>query len=113
MIYSLIELTPIPGKRDEILELLHFCVDRLGGKPGCLSSGVYEGNGERETILYLERWTSKEELYRHIQSSLFLGVLNAIDMAKEPMQITFCEVSDMKSMELVAALRTCSTAAAG
>ena len=106
MILSLIELTPIPGKREQILELLRFSVDRLRGRSGCLSSGVYEAD-EKETILYLERWTSEEELHRHIQSNLYLGILNATDLAMEPRGIAFCEVSDVKSLDLIVALRTC------
>jgi len=107
VILSLIELIPIPGKRDEILQLLHFSADRLGGKPGCLSSGVYEKDDEKETVLYLERWASKEELHRHIQSNLYLGILNATDLAVEPRGITFLEVSDVQSMNLIVSLRGC------
>lgn len=109
MILSLIELAPLPNKREEILELLRFSVDRLRGKPGCLSSGVYEAADENQTILYVERWISKEELHRHIQSNLYLGILNATDLAMEPREIAFCELSDMQSMELIVALRTGST----
>jgi quinol monooxygenase YgiN len=102
------ELTPIPGKREEMLELLRFSVDRLTGKPGCLSSGVYEAGDEKQTILYLERWESEKELHRHIQSILYLGVLNAMDLATEPREINFHEISDTKSMDLIVALRTAS-----
>lgn len=109
MILSLIELTPLPNKREEILELLRFSVDRLRGKPGCLSSGVYEADDENQTILYMERWTSKEELHRHIQSNHYRGILNATDLAMEPRDIAFCEISDVQSMQLIVALRTCST----
>ena len=106
MILALIELTPTPDKREQILECLRFSVDRLGGKPGCLSSGVYQADDEKGTILYLERWESEEALHRHIQSNLYLGVLNAMDLAMEPREITFYEISDTKSMELIVALRT-------
>jgi len=108
VILSLIELTPLPDKRDEILEILRFTVGRLTGRPGCLSSAYYEGCDEKHPILYLERWTSREELHRHIQSSLYLGILNATDLAMEPRGVAFCEVSDMRSMELIVALRTCN-----
>jgi quinol monooxygenase YgiN len=106
VILALMELMPIPDKREEILELLRFSADRLEGKPGCLSSGVYESGDERQTILYLERWESEEALHRHIQSNLYLGVLNAIDLAMEPREIKFLEISDTKSMKLIVALRS-------
>jgi quinol monooxygenase YgiN len=105
MIISMIELTPAPGNRKEILELLQFSVDRLRTKPGCLGCGVYEAGDERETILYLERWASEEELHRHIRSSLYLGVLSAMDLAEGARTISFHEVSETKSLELVVALR--------
>jgi len=105
-ILSLIELTPLPGKREEILELLRFSVDHVTGRPGCLSSGVYEGGDETHAILYLERWESEAALHRHIRSNLYRGVLNALDLAQEPRGISFHEISDSKSMELIVALRS-------
>lgn len=105
MILSFIELTPLPHKREEILELLRFSRDRLRGKPGCVSSGVYEAGDEKQSILYLERWKSKEELHRHIRSNLYLGILNATDLAVEPREINFYEISDTKSMDLIVSLR--------
>jgi quinol monooxygenase YgiN len=89
-----------------MLQLFRFCVDRLKGKPDCLSSAVYESRDGAEKILYLEQWKSTEDLNRHIHSNLYLGILNAIDLAIEPRGIRFCEVTDIKSMELVVAVRT-------
>jgi quinol monooxygenase YgiN len=105
---ELIELTPLPDKREEILELLRFSVGRLTGRLGCLSSGVYEAGDEKHAILYLERWVSEEALHRHIQSNLYRGVLNALDLSREPRGISFHEISETKSMELILALRTAS-----
>ena len=106
MVLSLIELTSTTGKRAEILELLRYCADGLVVKHGCLGSGVYEAGDQHETILYVERWKSAEEMHRHIQSNLYLGVLTAMDLASGPPDIRFYEVSDTKSMELIAALRS-------
>ena len=106
MVISLIELKSTLKRRGEILELLRYCVDGVGTKPGCLSSGVYEAGDQNENILYLERWRSTEELHRHIQSDLYRGVLNAIDLACGPPEISFFEVSETKSMELIASLRS-------
>ena len=106
MVVSLIELTSTLRSRGEILELLRYCVDELQTKPGCLGSGVYEANGENQSILYMERWKSVEELHRHIQSSLYRGVLTAMDLASGPPNVSYYEVSETKSMDLIAALRT-------
>jgi len=106
MIVSLIELKPSPGKRAEILELLRYSADHLETKPGCVSSGVYEEEDGEQTILYVERWRREEDLRRHIQSKLYLGVLNALDLAMDRRQVNFYEVSDTKSMEFIVAVRS-------
>ena len=105
MVLSLIELTCTLRSRGEILELLRYCADGLQTKPGCMGTGVYEAGDRNETILYLERWRSAEELHRHIQSNLYLGVLTAIDLASAPPDIRFYDVTDTKSMDLIASLR--------
>jgi quinol monooxygenase YgiN len=105
MILSLIELIALPGKREQILELLRFSADRVRTKLGCLGSGVYESGAENQIILYFERWESEEELCRHIRSSRYLGILNAIDLAKGPPEVTFHKVESTMSMELIAAVR--------
>ena len=106
MVLSLIELTSTLKCRGEILELLRYCADDLRTKPGCLGTGVYEAGDQNENILYLERWRSAEDLHRHIQSNLYLGVLNAMDLASAPPDVRYYEVSETKSMELIAALRS-------
>ena len=105
VIFAILELTAVLVNRETILELLRFTVDRLGTKSGCLGSRVYEAHDEQNTILYMERWASVEDLHRHIQSNLYRGVLNAMDLAEEPPKISFHEVSDTQSLELVVALR--------
>jgi quinol monooxygenase YgiN len=106
MVISLIELKSTIRSRGEILELLRYCADGLQTKPGCLGSGVYEAGDQNETILYLERWSSAAELHRHIQSNLYLGVLNAMDLASAPPDVRYYEVSETKSMDLIVALRS-------
>jgi quinol monooxygenase YgiN len=105
VVVSLIELTSTLRNRGEILELLRYCVDGLRTKPGCLGSGIYESSDQNENILYLERWKSIEELHRHIQSNLYFGVLTAMDLASRPPDVSYYEVAETKSMELIAAIR--------
>ena len=106
MIISIIELIPTPEKRQAVLEILRLTEDRARIKAGCIECGVYEASDERGTILYLERWRSSEDLHRHIRSSLYLGILNAMDLGQEAPEISFHEVSDTESMELIEALRS-------
>jgi quinol monooxygenase YgiN len=52
VILSFIEVRPLPGNREKILELLRFLVDSLETRRGCLAVGVYEADDEKGTILH-------------------------------------------------------------
>ena len=106
MIISLIELVPRLEKRQAMLEILQFVESGLARNPGCGGCRIYEGLDQNHTILYVEQWESKQALHNHIRSSLYLPVLNAIDLARTEPKITFHEVSDTRSMELIEALRS-------
>lgn len=105
MIISLLKLNPIPGKRETILDILQFAEEKVNQKRGCLGCGIYEDYNEGRTILYLEQWQSKKDMYRHIQSKLYLRILNTMDLCREKPDICLHEVSDTKHLELVEALR--------
>jgi len=105
MIISLLKLKPIPEKRQAILEILRFVKENVQLKRGCLESGIYQACEEFTMILYLETWQSKEEMDRHIQSDLYLRLLNAMDLCREKPDTCFHEVSEAKGLELVERLR--------
>jgi len=106
MVISLIELVPGLDTRQAMVEILHFVESRLAGNPGCVCCRIYEGLDENHTILYVEQWESEQALYNHIRSSLYLPVLNAIDLARSEPKISFHGVSNMGSMDLIEALRS-------
>jgi quinol monooxygenase YgiN len=105
MIISLLRLSPIPEKRQTILDILRFVEDKVLLKRGCLGCGIYAECDKGRSILYLEQWRSKEENHVHIQSKLYMRLLNAMDLGREAPEIFFIEVSDSKGMDLIEALR--------
>lgn len=105
MIISLLKLSPIPEKRQAILDVLRFVEDKVRLKRGCLGCGIYEECDKGRSILYLEQWRSKEENHLHIQSKLYLRLLNAMDLGRKSPEIVFLEVSDAKGIDLIEALR--------
>lgn len=106
MIISIIELTPVSSNRDKTLELLWFTVDRLETMRGCVSAGVYQASDQRRTILYLDCWESDAEFRRYVKSNLYLNVLNSLDLSQDIPVTNFYEVSNMKAMEFIVALRS-------
>lgn len=107
MIIASVRIVPLPEKRVEILDVLRHVQAMMHASAGCIACTVYEECGEEPSILYFEQWRSQEELHRHIQSHLYLQILTAMDLAREPPEILFHEVARSQGMELIEALRVC------
>ena len=102
---SLIRIVSVPERRDKILEMLASVARQARLMHGCADGTVCEETGNGNAILYLESWESIEALQRHVRSDLYLRVLYAMDLACEPPEITFYEISGEKGMELIRELR--------
>lgn len=105
MIILFLKLKPLPEKHQSILDILAYVKEQLQLKRGCLESMIYQEWNENPAILYLEQWPSEQEMNRHIQSDIFLRILNTMDLCGEKPEIFFHEVSETKGMEWIASLR--------
>jgi quinol monooxygenase YgiN len=105
MMISLLRVTALSEKRDAVLEVLNSVMEVTQGLPGCKGCTCYEEQSNPRAILYMERWESKEDLYRHIQSDLYHRVISAMELAVEAPEISFHEVSISMGMELIETLR--------
>jgi len=106
MVVALLELVPGMKKRQAMLEVLHFVEERIRTKPECLDCGVFEAANRTPRVLYVEQWRSAKDLHAHLRSSLYLKILNAVELACEEPKISFHEVSQTESMELIWQLRS-------
>ena len=102
---SLVRIVPIPEKRDKILEMLVSVQRHAKLIHGCAGCTVCEERGNGNAVLYLESWGSREALQRHVRSGLYIRVLHAMDLASEPPEISFYEISGQKGLELIRELR--------
>ena len=106
MMLAVLELVPQIQKRQAMLEILRSVEERVRTKPECLECGVFEAADPTKQVLYVEQWRSEQDLRAHIQSGLYLRILNAMELASEEPKISFHEVSQTKSMELIEELRS-------
>jgi quinol monooxygenase YgiN len=112
MIISVLKLKVVREKRQAALETLRAMERRTCGKLGFTDCGIYERDGDdKDTILYLEKWDSKEDLYRHIKSNSYILVLTAMEFASQEPEIYFHEIPETGRMELINALRSKDQAA--
>ena len=107
---SLLRIKPVPEKRDDVLDILRSVQELIAGLPGCGGCACYEEHDRERTVLYVERWESKEDMQRHIRSDLYNRVISAMEFAREAPEIRFYEVSHRMGMELIEALRSAGDA---
>jgi quinol monooxygenase YgiN len=105
MIIVSIRIDPKPDKRQAVIEILMSVKTLTSLKHGCIYSEIYEEHGDRQKILYIEKWQAKEEMYRHIRSNLYLRVLNAVELASKPPEISFHEDLGTTGIGLIEAIR--------
>ncbi len=107
MILSVLKFTVVQEKRQAALETLRAMERRTRGKLGCMDCSVYESQGDdKDTILYFEKWSSKEDLYRHIKSGSYILALTAMEFASQVPEIYFHEIPETGRLELIKALRS-------
>jgi quinol monooxygenase YgiN len=106
MIIAALYLVPRADKRQAMLEILRSVEDRVRTKAECLGGGVFEAADGTSRVLYEEHWQSAKDLHAHIQSGLYLRVLNAMELASEQPKVCFHEVSHTNSLKLVEELRS-------
>jgi quinol monooxygenase YgiN len=102
---TLLKIVPLAEQRKVVLEILHFVESALRGRAACLDCGVFEQSGGDGVILYLDRWLSAEELSLHLKSDLFFRVLEAMELASGPPEISFYTVSKTAGLPWIETLR--------
>jgi quinol monooxygenase YgiN len=105
-ILAVLELVPQIHERQAMLEVLGSVAERIKANPKCVSCGVFEEATAPQRVVYTEEWRSAEDLHAHIRSALYLRILNAVELSREPPKVSFHEVTKTRSMELIESLRS-------
>lgn len=106
MIIALLKIKPILEKQEAVIEILESVKKMTMLKPGCISCDLFKEYDDGQKVLYVERWRTKEDMHQHIRSNLYLRILNAIELASEPPEISFHEGSKTLGIELIEDIRT-------
>lgn len=101
MILSIIKVTVLPEKREEILEILLSVKGPTEVKSGCTQCHICQDLYNKNIINYSEVWENEETLYKHIRSDIYRSLLAVIDMSSKQPEIRFLTVSDTAGIELI------------
>ncbi len=108
MLLSMVKITPVPGKEQEIFDILLSVRGPTLAASGCLECSIYEDHDDEHTIIYLEKWQLRTEMIAHIRSTLYARVLKALELAERQPEICFYDVVGTQGMELIESVRSSS-----
>ena len=105
MILSVVRIFPRSGLEHSTVEVLESIKGPIAAIAGCLGCSVAVETGDGGVICYSERWRTREALDRHLRSSLYCRVLEAMECSCRPPEVEFYEVSEVSGLELVEKVR--------
>lgn len=105
MVIFLLKVLPLPSKRRELLEIMRNVAGPVSVQPGCYACEIYECAGDSQSVLYLEEWSSMENLQHHIKSALYAKILAAMELSETRPEIRFFENPNVWGLELIESLR--------
>ena len=77
-----------PGKEDDAREALAGLVAPTHDESGCILYALHQGTDDPQRFVFVERWSSREELDAHLQSPHIAALLERADeLLAEPPDI--------------------------
>ncbi len=68
---------------------------------GCISCRLYREVIDPRSVIWLEEWSTQEDLERHLRSRQYMKILAALDMSDMRPEIRFDTVVETKGMQLI------------
>jgi quinol monooxygenase YgiN len=106
MFLSMVKISPVPGREQEILDILLSVRGPTLADAGCLECCILEEHDDENVIVYLEKWESGAELCNHIRSAIYSRVLKALELSDREPEICFHEITATQGMEVIERLRS-------
>jgi quinol monooxygenase YgiN len=106
MIRSTIRMLIPLEKQSEALEILGSMTEQIQFEPGCISSRLYRGVEDERAIMLEELWMNEEDVQHHLRSDKYHKVLLVVEMAAEPPEIRFDNITHSGGVETIEKART-------
>ena len=106
MIIAILNIFLLKEKRLEAMDVLLSVKGPALAEPGCLSSCIYDEYGEEDSLIYIEQWRSMSDLERHLRSSSYGRVLEAMELSSRLPELNFYEAGKTWNFELVERVRS-------
>ena len=106
MFLTVVKISPVPGREQEILDILLSVRGPTLADAGCLECSILEEHDDEQVIVYLEKWQTGEEMLNHIRSAIYSRVLKAMDLSDRKPEVWFHEISATQGMEVIERVRS-------
>jgi len=106
MFLTVVKISPVPGKEQEILDILLSVRGPTLADAGCLECSILEEHDDEQVIVYLEKWQTGEEMLNHIRSAIYSRVLKAMDLSDRKPEVWFHEITATQGMEVIERVRS-------
>ena len=101
MFLSMVKISPVPAKAQEVLDILLSVRGPTLAASGCLECSIYLEDDEEHAIVYLEKWQSSCEMINHIRSAHYSRILKALELSDRQPGICFYEIAAVEGIELI------------
>jgi quinol monooxygenase YgiN len=105
MIMERIAVLVAPERREDLRRAFSSLVEPTCVEPGCISCDFYQEAGNLNRFCLETRWSTDEELVRHLRSEQYRNLLKLLELSSEPPLVEFHDVVATKGLDLVRAVR--------
>ena len=86
-------------KRMELSQTIALLIGSIGTEKGCKRCDFCQSMEDENELLLLEEWDTQENLKKYLKSGRFRVLRGAMNLLKEPYEMTFHTVSKSAGME--------------
>jgi quinol monooxygenase YgiN len=105
MFFSLITIYPFPGDESKIIDVLDSMQGVISIKADCQGCLLTVEAITSKSICYMERWRTREALDRHLRSTLYCRVMEAMELSRLPPKVEFYEITGIGGLDLIEHVR--------
>jgi quinol monooxygenase YgiN len=99
MILVIIRMKVLSAKRKELCQTIDSLIGAIRTEKGCRRCNFCQSMENENELSLLEEWDSQENLKSHLKSERFRVLRGAMNLLKEPYEITFQTVFRPVEME--------------
>ena len=90
-----------PDKRQNAIDTFKAVIGPTKVLPGCMYCYLYCDIDNDDRLLLIEKWESREGFDRHVRSSNFSHIFDALELGCEPPELLIHELAGTHGLQLI------------